>query len=182
MNLKRFEYLNKDVPFLKKDVTSRLLFSLLYFAIFVWQFASIVIKSINKINLSTAMIVASVFVLLVTLMFGALSLLYCFKSLKILSVIKKNGRCVSSVEILFNTEKTGFMKLYSFITEVLTIICSIVVLCSIIYAFLEMAYFASISFYMPVLVVLCCCGFYSSYHIRAEINIVKNVQMYNSIY
>ena len=182
MNLKQFEYLNKDIPFLKKDIRTRLTFALVYFAVFAWQFASVVIKSINEVAITTPMIISTIAVLIVCLMFTALSLMYCFKSFKILSVVRKNGRCVSNVDILFNTNKTGFVKLYSYITEVLTIVCSIVVLCSLIYTLLEISYFASISFYMPVLATICCCGFYSSYHINSEINIVKNVQMYNSIY
>lgn len=182
MNLKRFEYLNKDVPFLKKDIALRLLFALLNFAIFVWQFASLIVNSINKIKISTPMIISTIFVLLVALLFCGLALMYCFKSLKVLSVVKKEGKCISSVEILFNTNKSGFMKLYSFITEALSLICAIVVLCSIIYGFLEVAYYSSISYYMPVLAIICCCGFYSSYHINTEISIVKNVQMYNSFY
>jgi len=101
MNLKRFEYLNKDVPFLKRDIALRLVFALLYFVIFVWQFASLIVKSINKIIISTPMIISTIFVLLVALLFCGLALLYCFKSFKVLSVVKKEGRCVSSVEILF---------------------------------------------------------------------------------
>ena len=182
MNTKQFEYLNKDVPFLKKDSIKRMVFSLIYFAIFIWQFMSVVSKSINGEKFNTGMIISSIFVLLVSFMFAGISLLYCFKSIKILDVIKKEGRCVSSVAILFNTSKKGFVSLYSFITEVLAIICSIVLLCSIIYGLLEFSYLSSVSFYMPVLAVLCCCGFYSSYHIKAEIITVKNVQSFNSIY
>ena len=182
MNSKKFEYLNKDIPFLKKDAALRFTFALIYFAIFTWQFASLVAKNIRKITITTPMIISTIFVMLMSLLFMGLSLMYCFKSMKILDVIKKDGRCVSSVEILFNTSKKGFMKLYSFITEVLAIVCSIVVICSIIYIALDAVYFASISYYMPVLAVLCCCGFYSAYHINSEIDIVKNVQMFNSIY
>jgi len=182
MNLKQFEYLNKDIPFLKKDIRTRLIFALVYFAVFAWQFASVVIKSINEVAITTPMIISTIAVLVICLMFTALSLMYCFKSFKILSVVRKNGRCVSRVDILFNTNKNGFVKLYSYITEVLTIICSIVVLCSLIYTLLEISYFASVSYYLPVLATICCCGYYSSYHINSEINLVKNVQMYNSIY
>ena len=148
MNSKKFEYLNKDMPFLKKDIAFRLMFALLYFAVFVWQFAALVIKIVNKATVSTPMIVSTIFVLLLTLLFSGLSLLYCFKSFKILGVVKKNGRCVSSVEILFNTSKKGFMKLYSIITEILAIVCSIVLLCSFIYSVLEIAYYANISYYI----------------------------------
>lgn len=181
MNLKQFEYLNKDIPFLKKDIAFRLFFALVYFAVFVWQFASVTIKSIHN-SITTPMIVSTVAVLVICLLFVGLSLMYCFKSFKILGVVKKKGRCISRVEILFNTEKKGFVKLYSYITEFLTIICSIVLLCSAIYTMLEIAYISSISYYMPVLATICCGGFYSAYHINTEINIVKNVQMYNSIY
>ena len=182
MNLKQFEYLNKDIPFLKKDIAFRITFTIIYFAVFVWQFISMATKSINKIYITLPMIISTVFVLLTCLLFAGLSLIYCFKSFKVLSIVKKQGKCISSVEILFNTKKSGFVKLYSYITEFLTIICSIVLLCSFIYSFLEIAHFSTISYYMPVLATICCTGLYSSYHINVEINIVKNVQMYNSVY
>lgn len=182
MNLKQFEYLNKDVPFLRKDVFMRLAFTLLYFVVFAWQFASVVIKSINGAEITLPMIISTVAVLVICLMFAGLSLMYCFKSFKTLSVVRKNGKCVSRVDILFNTDKKGFVTLYSYITKFLTLVCSIVLLCSFVYSFLEATYFSSISYYMPVLATICCSGFYSSYHINAEIDIVKNVKTYNSIY
>ena len=181
MNSKRFEYLNKDVPFLKKDITFRLFFALLYFTIFCWQFTSVIISNINK-NFNLGMIVSSAFVLITCLLFSALSLLYAFKSMKVLSIVRKNGKCVSSVEILFNTDKKGFIKLYSIITEILSIVCSIVLLCSIIYSALQYSYLSSISYYLPLLATICLCGYYSSYHINTEIATVKNVIMYHSAY
>lgn len=182
MNLKKFEYLNKDIPFLKKDILFRLTFAILYFAVFCWQFASVVIKILNNEEINIGMIIATISVLLVSLLFAGISIMYALKSHKVLSVIKKKGRCVSSVEILFNTNKTSFMKLYSFITEALTIICTIVLLCSLLYTILQIGYLSTMSFYLPLLVVICICGYYSSYHINAEISIVNNVNSYNSIY
>jgi len=180
MNLKKFEYLNKDTPFLKKDVAFRLFFTAVFFGVFVWQFVKLIIQLEQGLN--TAMIISTIAVLIIALLFSGLSILYCLKSMKILSVIRKTGKCVSSVEILFNTNKSGFMKLYSFLTEILAVICGIVLLCSVIYSALEVAYFSTISYHMPVLAIICACGFNSVYHINNEISVVKNVQLYNSIY
>ena len=180
MNLKRFEYLNKDVPFLKKDVAFRLGFTVIFFALFVWQFVKLIMQIGKELN--TAMIVTSIAVLLTSLLFSSLSILYALKSMRILSVVRKNGKCVSSVEILFNTNKNGFMKLYAVITEILALVCGLVLLCSFVYSALEVAYLSSISYYMPVLAIVCMCGFNSVYHINNEIAVVKNVQAFNSIY
>ena len=122
MNLKKFEYLNKDIPFLKKDIAFRVVFALIYFAVFVWQFVSLMMHTINGEHISIPMIISTAFVMILAVLFAGLSLMYCFKSFKVLGVINKNGRCVSSVEILFNTNKRSFIKLYSFITEALSII------------------------------------------------------------
>ena len=40
MSLKVFEYHRKDLKFLRKSLTFRTIFSLLFFMIFVWQFGS----------------------------------------------------------------------------------------------------------------------------------------------
>ena len=180
MGLKKFEYHSKNIPFLKRDIALRLVFVLVFFAIFAWQFISLMQNLDSGVNVG--MIIATIAVLICSLLFAGISILYCLKSFKILTVVKKTGRCLSSVPILFDTSKKGFLKMYSIITEVLAIVCAIVLLCSLIYSLLEMAYFSSISYYMPVLAIICACGFNSVYHINAEIAIAKNVQEYNSIY
>ena len=180
MGIKRFEYLNSNIPFLKKDVGCRLLFTFVFFGVFVWQFVSLLFNL--KAGLNIGMTVSTVFVLLIALLFAGISIMYALKSMKILSIVKKKGRCTSSVQILFNTSKKGFMKLYSIVTEILSIVCAVVLICTVVYSFLEMAYFSTISYFMPVLAIICFCGFNSVYHINAEIATVKNVQEYHSMF
>lgn len=181
MHLKKFEYLHKDVPFLKKDLGFRVFFILLFIAVFAWQFISILMQDFST-SVNIPMLISSVAVLLISLMFITLNLMYSFKNFKVLSVIKKQGRCISSVDILFNTKKSGFVYLYSLITKALALVATLILVCSITYSVLQITFYANVSFYLPLLAVVCVCGYYSAYHINTEIKTVKTVQEFNSIY
>lgn len=181
MNYKVFEYHNKDIPFLKREIIFRSTFAMLFFATFVWQFISM-IENINTGLLSVGKIVSSIFVLIACLLFSVLSILYVLKTLRVISVIKLKGKCVSSVEILFKLEKDSFIKLYSIITEILALIAAIVLICALTYSILEVSYYATLSYFLPLLITISLSAFYSVFHIRNEIKIVKTVEEFNAIY
>ena len=60
MNLKKFEFTNKDIPFLKKDIVIRLSFTVMFCAIFIWQFIAFLVTQ-AKDAMSTGRIVATEF-------------------------------------------------------------------------------------------------------------------------
>ena len=181
MNIKKFEFTNKDIPFLKRDIIVRLSFSALCIIVFLWQFISLFAsQDIN--NLSNVKIIATVFVLIFSLLLTLLGFLYAFKDMKIVSVIKKRGACVSSVDIIFSTKKHSFMKLYQLIAFILALASLAVLLSSLTYALLQFAYFSSISFFMPILVLVSISGFNSVFHITSEIKTVDTVKEYHSTY
>ena len=182
MNSKQFEYQNRDIPFLKKDVIYRLSFLGLFFAIFIWQFVSLIIKLASKEDVNIVMIVASTFVLLFSLLFCAVSVMYAIKSLKIIGVVRKTGRCVSSVNFVFDTKKTSFVKLYSIINQILSVVTALIFISSLTFTILKAAYTDSISFYMPCLAAICLCGLNSIYHLNSEAKIMDTVQQYNNLY
>ena len=102
--------------------------------------------------------------------------------MRVISVVNNHGRCVSSVDILLNTKKDSFIKLYAIVCEALTLLATIVLVCSFTYSALQAAYNETMSFYLPLLVTICLTAFYSVFHLRNEIKTVQTVNQYNSIY
>ena len=181
MNLKKFEYTNKDIPFLRRDVTVRLIFSSLFIAVFIWQFISLFVTNAT-VGMTTPKIVTSIIVLIVALMMAMVALLYSLKDLKIISAIKKRGTCVSTIDILFSLKKGSFIKLYQIVAWILAIVSLFILLCSLTYSILQFAYFSSISYYLPILVLVCIAGFNSVFHINSEIKTIETVKEYHSYY
>lgn len=170
MKSKRFEYYVKDIKYLKKDIVIRTIFTVLFLAIFIWQMIALVGVEKSS-NASLMQFIVSGIVLLSSLMLSLVSLAYVFKDFRIISVIKTNGKCISSVMILFKTQKHSFIWLYKLLIQVLTLITTLVFIASVTYSILEISYLSSISFYMPTLILVCFAGFNSIYHIKDEIYI-----------
>ena len=181
MNLKNFEYLNKDIPFLRKDLIFRASFTVAFFAIFLIQLIAM-LKNLVTDTLNLGMAISSGVVLITTALFCFLSILYMLKTLRIMSEVNNSGRCVSSVDILLNTKKDGFVKLYSLVCEFLALLATVVLVCSITYSALQVAYYDTLSYYLPLLVTICLTAFYSVFHLRNELKTVQTVNQYNSIY
>ena len=181
MNLKKFEFANKDIPFLKRDIIIRLIFTALFTILFIWQFVALFVAQAHN-ALSTTKIISTICVLLLSLLLAMLGFLYSFKDIKIMNAVKKRGTCVSTVDILFSTKKNSFIKLYEIVTQVLAYVSLFVLLCSITYSILQIAYFSSISYYMPILVLICLAGFNSVFHIKSEIKTIETVREYHSYY
>lgn len=181
MNFKKFEYHHKDIPMLKKDVIIRILFTVLFFALLIWQFVSLLINYTTA-SVTLPILVSAIIVIVMSALLAGLSLIYAFKSLKTLATIKQYGYCVSSVDILFSVKKSGFLNLYSIVTNIITLITTLVLITSVVYAFLEVAYFSAISFFMPVLMLLCLSGYNSSYQIKNEIDIQQFVDEFHKVF
>lgn len=181
MNLKNFEYLNKDIPFLKKELIFRAIFIVLFSTLFLIQFIAMLQKLITN-SLNIGMAISSGVVLITCVLFCFLSILYMLKTLRIINVVNNHGRCVSSVDILLNTKKDGFIKLYTSVCEILALLATIILTCSLTYSALQAAYYETISFYLPLLVTICLTAFYSVFHLRNELKTVQTVNQYNSIY
>ena len=181
MNLKNFEYLHKDLPLLKKDLLFRATSTVWFFAIFLIQLISS-LKNLMADTLNLGMAISSGVVLLTCALFCFLSILYMRKSRRIINVINNQGRCVSSVEILFDTHKNSFIRLYSVISEILAFVATIVLVCGLTYSLLDIAFNSYISFYLPLLATICSTAYYSVLHLNNELKTVMNVNQYNSIY
>lgn len=178
MNSKKFEYSYKDIPSLKKDIVIRSCFSFSFLCIFIWQFIDIIVTAMNS-SLTIMQIASALIVIASTLLLSLVSLLYVFKDFRIIAAVKINGRCISSVQMLVTTSKRGFLNLYRLLTQMLTLLTSLILICSITYTILQAAYLSYISFYLPLLLLICMSGFNSIYHINEEMRTQKNVQEYN---
>lgn len=179
-NPKRFEYQHKDIGYLKKDIVFRTIFSVLFIGIFVWQIVNMFmgLTSTTK-NLE---IVVSIIVLLSCLMLSFVSLTFVFKDFRIISAIKNNGKCVSSVQILIQTKKRSFIKLYNLLIQFFTLVTSLVLIATITYTILEATVLSSVSFFMPFLFMICISGLNSIYHIKDEIYTQNQVQEQQPLY
>lgn len=178
MRSKKFEYFHRDIKQLKTDIIFRCVFSALFLGIFVWQLISVFI---NK-NITSVQIVVSVIVLVSSLLFSAMTFVFAFKDLNIIATIKETGKCVSSVQILFSTNKTSFMRLYNLLISFLTLVTSLVLVACITYSILQVAFISTISFYMPLLIFICLSGYNAIYHIQDEIRTQQNVQEQQVLY
>lgn len=179
MNKKRLEYMDKDVPTLKRDLRLRILFAVLFAVTFIWQFVMLIIASDSA---TTLMIVASCATMIFSIMFSFTSTLYAIKDLKILNRIKFRGKSINDATFVFNIEKRSFMRLYSLITSLLALVALLLLVATITYSILEIVYFNTISFYLPMIVAFVAWCFNSSYHIKNELYISQNVNQCNSIF
>ena len=180
MNLKQFEYRNKDIPFLYRHIAMRFLFFILFLVLFVWQIISMWIHASNG-GLKFSYILSAMIVLITSLAIIILSLMYCFKNFRIITAIKEKGSCVSSVAVFFSTKKASFIRLYKFINQIFALASLLVLVCSLTYTVLQISVLSHVSFYMPVLFLICITGFYSVFQISEEIKICEQVSEYNHI-
>lgn len=181
MNLKKFEYQHKDIPLLKKDIFARFVFAILFLLVAMWQFATLILE-LAKGPVSIFMIVSTIFVLMMSIVMSLCGLMYAFKDFRIITNIKKDGKCVSTVQVLYNIDKAGFIRLYQAINFILSLLTTLIIIATATYSFLEIAYYSTISYYLPILFIFCLVGYNSVFHIKYEINTVKLVKTHHSIY
>ncbi len=178
-NKQTVEYLNKDVPTIKRDIRLRMLFAVLFIVAFVWQI-------IMLFKLSTApsvlMIVLAAVTMIFSTMYAFTSILYAINGLRNVERVKHRGKSASRVNFVMNIDKRSFIHLYSFITRILSIVALALLVSAATYSLLSFVYYNQISFYLPAIFAFVCWCFNSSYHIKNEIYVFQNVNRYNSIY
>lgn len=174
MDPKRFQYHNKDIPLLKKDIKARIFFMILFGIVFFSQLFMLVLNVIDKTTTLTMVIVSAV-IMLTALTFSILCLVYSFKNIRAIQVIKKAGFVVTSVIFMPNIQKNSFVRLYSILTSIITIATLVVFTSVVTYSILQYVYFSTISFYLPLMVLLTVIGFNTVYHVKHEIEITQSV-------
>ena len=140
-----------------------------------------IIAGING-NLTTNNVLVGTIVLISSILLCLVTFSYAFKDFRIIAAINMTGKCVSSVKILFSTEKTGFMKLYSYLVQILTLATTLILIACVTYSILEITFLSTISFYLPLFFLICISGYNSIYHIKDEITTQKTVQQQQPLY
>ncbi len=181
MKIERLEYLNKDIPLLKKDVAMRLLFMFLFLATFIWQFVLLVLNYMRG-TLTSIRTILSVILLVSALMFTIISLIYAFRSFNIIQKVTVHGSSIKNITVISNIKKRSFLRIYFVITELISIAMLVVLACTTTYSILQYIYFTTFSYYLPILLFITIAGFNSVYHIKQEISTIQNVREYNSLF
>ncbi len=181
MTTRRYEYHNKDIPMIKKDIVFRFIFLALFAFAFAWQFAFI-LRDFSLNTLTQTKTLVGIIALLMCLLFVLVALTYAYRGINIINSIKHHGKSVKNVTVVSDTKKGSFVKMYSHLTRFITLIMALALVSGLTYGILEYIYYSTISFYLPIMLLVTTAGLNSVYHITTEIKIMKEVQEYNSIY
>ncbi len=179
---KTYEFTNRNVPILKKDIVMRILFAFLFLVTFVWQFVLLVVRYTAS-DLTGIMMGIGIFTMVVSLFMGIVASLYAYRSIVTISNVKKRGSMKRRINLLSkSTKKSSFITMYSVLCKVLAVIMLMVLASGVTYAILELIFNSTHSFYLPILLLVTTSGFNSVYHLQYEIRTINEVQEYNSIY
>lgn len=170
----KYTYYRKDEKFLKNDYAMRQLFFILFNIVTIWQLINVFSKQ-NKQELTTPLLILSIFVIVTSLIYSIICFAYAMKNLKILNNIKENGNYTTTENILPSIKDGSCIKILQFINLAVSLILTFVFVFSLLYVILKVSFMAKISFYFPTLLLLCFVGYFTVYHIHHEIKIVQNI-------
>lgn len=181
MAAKQFEYQHKDIPMVKKDMKLRLIFCILFIGTFTWQLGNIIIAKYSNLLSKMEIVIGSV-TLVMCLIYTVVAFVFAYQDIKIIRNINKNGRSVRYVTLLSASDKRSFIRLYTLISDIISVVMLLVLVSGVTYSVLHYVYFETVSYYLPLLVMLTLSGFNGVWHMNNEISLMKNVEEYRSIY
>lgn len=181
MRTKKYEFDVKDKNLLKKDIGFRFVFIALFLSAFIWQFAMLLISK-TKNELDFPKILVAFLVIFTSLILIIIGMMYISKELKTLDKIKHHGKAVESRSILFSDKKGSFLKLYKFLCEFIAVVMLLLLVCCFTYSLLEFIHYSTVSYYMPLMLLITLTGFNTVFHINNELTTIKTVREFNSIY
>ncbi|HJD05850.1 MAG TPA: hypothetical protein IAB72_03120 [Candidatus Onthoplasma faecipullorum] len=174
-----YEFTHKDKPFLKKDIVARVLFGVAFLVVFIWQFILLVVNYTAG-TLTGLMMGVAIFTMLTSLLIGIVTALYAYRSIVTVGEINKKGTVVRRVNLLGqNAKKGSFIKMYNVLSQILAVVMLMVFASGLTYAILELVYYSTHSFYLPVLLLVTISGFNGVYHLQTEIHTIREVAHYN---
>ena len=166
---------------LKKDIFFRLFFMFLFVLVFAWQFVLFVVH-FRRDDISQTQLIATICLLVVSLLFASISLVYAFRSLGIVQKIKLHGNAVKQIPIISNAKSQSFLRLYSVVNLLITLVMIVVLVSAITYSVLQYVYFTTQSYYLPILFFVSFAGFNSVYHLKAELKTIQNVREFKNFF
>ncbi len=181
MATKRFEYQHKDIPYLKKNMCFRMIFVMSFLFIFIWQLFNIIHYNLNK-ELTDIMLIIGGVNLFFCVMYILVALLYYFRCLRTIKEIKKDGKSVKLISLMSVNKKDSYIKMYNFISKIIAIVMLLVLVSALTYTILELIYYSTISYYLPVIFTLTFSGFNAVLHMNFEIKLMENVNEYHNMY
>lgn len=177
MNTKRYEFVKKDVKFLRKNAFSHIFYSILFLSIFILQFMLIIYENEHsKISIAKGVIGVSVMISMIILTMTAI--LLAGRDINTIMQIKKNNRSVRQVYIFKHTNKFGFLNIYSIINRIIAIITLILSASVITYAVLDYVYNSNIMFFLPLILSVTVNSFSSSGYLKTQLKISETVNEY----
>ncbi|MCQ2565023.1 MAG: hypothetical protein MJ152_04125, partial [Clostridia bacterium] len=146
MKTKKFEYVLKDVPMLKRDMFLRLIYFFLFVAVCVLQVVTIIMFA-NQFTTLHYIISCSVCVM--SLMLALISMWYATSDVASINMIKRNGHHVKNSPMMFASSESFLFKMFNFMSKVLAVIMIAVALSAITYNILQYIYYQTISIFIP---------------------------------
>lgn len=181
MKMKQYVYKSNDIEYLKKDNKISFIYSLIAVFCLILQIVCL-IKHQQNHQMNVLKIIVAITVISYSIALGIVLIYNLIRNQKIIKNVAKNGHYNTKILLTSDGNKNSFLKLYSLISQVFSILMIIILACGITYSILELIYFANFSYYIPLIILLSSSGFYSGYCTKKELKLIKEVQDYNSIY
>lgn len=177
MNSKQYEFLKKDIKFLRKNAFTSVFYSIIFISIFVLQFLLFIYENEHsKITTTQGAVGATVMVCLIFL--STFAILLAGRDFSTIMQIKKNFHSVRQVYVFSRTEKSGFLNMYSVVNRIIGIITLILSASVVTYAVLDYIYNQAVMFFLPTILTIMMTSFSSSNQLSIQLKISRTVNEY----
>ena len=177
MYSKRYDFLKKDIKFLRKSAFSHIFYSILFVSIFVLQFMLFIYEnehgkiSILKGSIAICVLISMIFLTMIAILLAG-------KDISTIIQIKKHTHSVRNVYVFKNVNKTGFLNMYSIVNRMIGIITLILSASVITYSVLDYIYNQSVLFYLPLILAITINSFSSSGFLKSQLKISETINEY----
>lgn len=177
MNSRRYEFLKKDIKFLRKNAFSYIIYSILFISIFALQFLLFVYENENsKITMTKGIIGVTVMFSLTIL--AMIAILLAGREFNTIMQIKKHYHSVRQVYVFKNADKSGFLSMYSVVNRIIGIVTLILSASVVTYAILDYIHNENVMFFLPMILAIMVSSFSSSGYLSSQLKISRTVNEY----
>lgn len=173
MKAKQFQYRNKDIPMLKKEITARMLYAVLFSLIFFVQSTVFFVNIDFNFSILAKSIILTTMIL--SLLLAGVSFIFAMRAMSHINTIKRHGSSVATITLIFSSTKKGFLNLYRIILSIISFVISMLLIAVITYSILEIIYLGTLSEYLPALLLTAAASYNSLFHVKQEIKIMQTV-------
>lgn len=180
MRSKRFELKEKDIPFLKRDSKIKIILIVAFALILAWQTITFIMSFVNKTSSILKICISSI-VICCSIIYLCFTIYLLIRNLNLISVIKENGHCLWDVPFLASTSKSGLVNMYKILCLALGVICSVILIASLICLLAQKSYLQSTSYYLPLIFMVCAACF-NAYFFFVSNNYMQTLNKEQNIY